>query len=192
LLEFKETDLPVYDFAKGRKFFGKLNTTIDNNNIIIIEGIHALNPELITDINTDSIFKIYVSALTQVAIDDHNRIPSTDNRLLRRMIRDHKYRSYKAVDTIKRWPSVRHGEEKYIFPFQENADVMFNSALIYELGVLKVYAEPLLQEIKQNAPEYAEAKRLLKFLSYFLPISDKEINGTSLLREFIGSSSFKY
>jgi uridine kinase len=159
---------------------------------LVIEGIHCLNPELTPQIDTAKKFLIYVSALTAISLDNHNWIPTTDNRLLRRLVRDYKYRNYSAIDTLSRWKSVRNGEEKWIYPFQENADIMFNSAMIYELATLKKYAEPILREVPQKAPEYAEANRLLKFLSYFNDINDRELPPTSLLREFLGGSSFKY
>jgi uridine kinase len=160
--------------------------------ILILEGIHALNPELTAHLPADSKFKVYVSALTTILLDNHNYIPTTDNRLLRRIIRDYKYRGYSAKETIARWPSVRAGEEKWIFPYQENADVMFNSALLFELAVIKDYAEPILRQVPNNRPEYSEAYRLRKFLEYFVPLQDKELPPTSLLREFLGGSSFRY
>ncbi|HQG68639.1 MAG TPA: nucleoside kinase, partial [Paludibacteraceae bacterium] len=162
------------------------------DSILVIEGIHALNPELLPEIPVEATFKIYVSALTTISIDNHNWIPTTDTRLLRRIIRDSRYRSYSARETIARWESVRKGEEKWIFPFQENADVMFNSALLFEFAVLKRYAEPLLAEVPKYCDEYTEAHRLIKFLNYFVPIPDREIPPTSLLREFVGGSSFRY
>ena len=162
------------------------------NDILLVEGIHALNPRLTGLLERQSIYKVYISALTQIVIDGHNRIPTTDNRLIRRMIRDFKYRGYSALDTLRRWPSVRRGEDKNIFPYQEEADSMFNSALIYEFAVLKNYAEPLLKQVNPIEPEFSEVCRLLKFLSYFLPISEKEIPPTSILREFLEGSTFKY
>ena len=165
---------------------------IDKHTILILEGIHALNPELTPHIPEENKFKIYVSALTTISLDDHNWIPTTDNRLLRRIIRDFNYRGYSAQDTISRWPSVRAGEDKWIFPYQENADVMFNSALLFEFAVLRLHAEPILMGVPRNCPEYCEAYRLLKFIKYFIPVQDKEIPPTSLLREFLGGSSFKY
>jgi uridine kinase len=157
-----------------------------------MEGIHALNPDLLPDINPEYLFKVYVSALTSISLDNHNWIPTTDNRLLRRIIRDSRYRGYSAQDTISRWESVRSGEEKWIFPFQENADVMFNSALIFEFSVLRTHAEPILRQVPQRCDEYTEAHRLLRFLEYFVSISEPEIPRTSLLREFLGGSSFRY
>ena len=192
LLEGKTVKLPKFDFSDGKRFYDGETLSINKNNIIIAEGIHALTPKLTEAIKNNIKYKIYVSALTQICIDSHNRIPTTDNRLLRRIIRDHKYRGYSAQDTLKRWDSVRRGEKRNIFPYQEEADVMFNSALLYELGVIKKHAEPLLRQIWINKPEYAEAQRLLKFLSYFKDIPEKEIPPTSILREFLGESSFKY
>ena len=159
---------------------------------IIIEGIHGLNEKLTEGIPADQKFKIYISALTQLNIDEYNRIPTTDTRLIRRIVRDSKYRGHSALQTLRQWASVRRGEEKNIFPFQEEADVMFNSALVYELAVLKKYVEPLLHEITDQHAEYSEAKRLLKFLSYFIPIDDEHIiPQTSIIREFIGGSCFE-
>ena len=188
----KEVFIPKFVFATGSRVFNEKPLSMNKDNILLVEGIHALNPKLTPDIAADSKFKIYVSALTQIAIDSHNRIPTTDNRLIRRMVRDFKYRNYSALNTIKRWPSVRRGEEKNIFPYQEEADVMFNSALLYELGVLKRYAEPLIKSVSPDKPEYLEAQRLLKFLSYFSPVPDEEIPPTSIMREFLGGSSFNY
>lgn len=187
-----EVLLPRFDFQTGKREFYKEPIKCGRDNIIIVEGIHGLNPKLSSMIPLENKFRIYVSALTQIAIDNHNRIPTTDNRVLRRIVRDFKYRGYSAYDTLKRWPSVRRGEEINIFPFQEEADATFNSALLYEFGVLKTHAEPILSAVQENYHEYSEAKRLLKFLSYFLPIGEKEIPPTSILREFLGGSSFKY
>lgn len=192
LFEGKRIELPKFGFADGKRFYNGDYLEINHNTFVIVEGIHALNPMLTSRISNDKKYKIYVSALTAICMDSHNRIPTTDNRLIRRIVRDNQYRGYSAVDTIKRWPSVNRGEEKYIFPYQEEADSMFNSALIYELGVLKKYAEPVLQEVFPNQPEYAEANRLLKFFKYIAPISDEEIPPTSILREFLHGSSFKY
>jgi len=192
LIAGKEVDLPHFSFEKGARFYPGDKLKITDENIIVIEGIHALNPNLSSHIDSKYKFKIYVSALTQIGIDMHNLIPTTDNRLLRRIIRDHQYRNYSALNTLKRWASVRRGENRNIFPFQEEADIMFNSALFFELGVLKRYAEPLLLQIDETEKEYSEAKRLLKFLSYFHPIPDKEIPPTSILREFLSGSSFHY
>ncbi len=182
--------LPVYNFQRGMREMRSQPIQIGSDQPIIIEGIHGLNEQLTADISKYNKFKIYVSALTQLNIDDHNRIPTTDNRILRRIVRDNQFRGHDALTTIGLWPMVRRGEEKYIFPYQEEADVMFNSALIYELTVLKQFAEPLLEQITPEYPEYAEAKRLLKFLSYFLPMNCDEIPFNSIIREFIGSSCF--
>ena len=160
--------------------------------VLVVEGIHALNPELTSQIPQDQIYRIYASALTTILLDSHNYIPTTDNRLLRRIIRDHKYRGVSALETIRRWPSVRAGENKWIFPFQENADVMFNTAMLFELAVIKSQAEPLLEQVPENCVEHAEAYRLLKFLRYIKPIPEADIPPTSLLREFLGGSSFTY
>ena len=192
LLAGKEVELPRFNFNTGRREMSGNHLRIDNQMILILEGIHALNPELTPHIPTESKFKIYVSALTTILLDNHNYIPTTDNRLLRRIIRDYKYRGYSAEETISRWPSVRAGEEKWIFPYQENADIMFNSALLFELAIIKDYAEPILRKVPNNRPEYSEAYRLRKFLEYFVPLQDKELPPTSLLREFLGGSSFRY
>ena len=192
LLRGEEVDLPTFNFVLGKKEFKGNKLKLRESTILILEGIHALNPELVKDIPEENIFKIYASALTTISLDDHNWIPTSDNRLLRRIIRDFNYRGYSAQDTISRWPSVRAGEDKWIFPYQENADVMFNSALIYELAVLRLHAEPILMSVPRNCREYSEAKRLLRFISYFTPVQDNEIPPTSLLREFLGGSSFKY
>ena len=162
------------------------------NNVLIIEGIHGLNPRLTNSIPPEAKFKIYVSALAAINIDDHNRVSTTDNRLVRRIVRDYRYRKYSARETISRWPSVRKGEEKHIFPFQEEADIMFNSALLYELAVLKPFAEPILLEVQPNQPEYSEATRLLSFFRYLKPLQPTQIPPTSIMREFLGGSSFSY
>ncbi len=192
LMDGKEVKTPKFSFEKGARFYDNTTLKITNDHILIVEGIHGLNPDLTPKIHAENKFKIYVSALTQVGIDSHNRIPTTDNRLIRRIIRDHQYRKYSALETLRRWASVRKGEDHYIFPFQEEADIMFNSALPYELGVIKKYVEPVLKEVHETEPEFSEAKRLLKFLSYFVPIPDNEIPPTSILREFLSGSSFKY
>ena len=192
LLNGEEVELPHFNFTSGVREMSGKHLKVDKNMILILEGIHALNPELTPQIPDENKFKIYVSALTTILLDDHNFIPTTDNRLLRRIIRDYKYRGYSAEETISRWPSVRAGEDKWIFPFQENADVMFNSALLFELAVIKDYAEPILRKVPNNRPEYSEAYRLRKFLEYFVPLQDKELPPTSLLREFLGGSSFRY
>ena len=186
----REVEIPIFNFPNGcRESFGR-KLCIDDDQILIIEGIHGLNEKLTATIPAETKFKIYVSALTSMNIDDHNRIRSTDTRIIRRIVRDFQFRGSSAISTIKRWPSVRRGEDKNIFPFQENADIMFNSSLIYELGVLKTFAEPLLSEVSSTQPEYSEARRLIEFLSYFLPIEPREIPVNSILREFIGGSCF--
>ena len=192
LLNGEEVELPRFNFSTGIREMSGKRLKLDENMILILEGIHALNPELTPHIPAESKFKIYVSALTTILLDNHNYIPTTDNRLLRRIIRDFKYRGYSAEDTISRWPSVRAGEDKWIFPYQENADVMFNSALLFELAIIKDYAEPILRKVPNNRPEYSEAYRLRKFLEFFVPLQDKELPPTSLLREFLGGSSFRY
>ncbi|MDO9615899.1 MAG: nucleoside kinase [Bacteroidota bacterium] len=185
-------DLPRFDFTLGQRIPSGKSLQLGPNSILIVEGIHGMNPNLIPHIKTENTYKIFLSALTQISIDDQNHISTTDNRLIRRMIRDCKYRNYSAQDTIRRWSSVRAGEDKNIFPYQENADVMFNSAMVYELAVLKKYAEPLLKAVPESLPEFSESNRLLKFLSYIKPIDDHEIPPTSLIREFLGGSSFIY
>lgn len=192
LLKGEEVELPKFNFVTGKRENSGKKLRIDDHMILILEGIHALNPALTPNIPSENKYKIYVSALTTILLDNHNYIPTTDNRLLRRIIRDYKYRNYSAEATIARWPSVRAGEEKWIFPYQEYADTMFNSALLFELAVMKDYAEPILRKVSNNCPEYSEAYRLLKFLSYFTPLQDKELPPTSLLREFLGGSSFRY
>lgn len=192
LFKGKEIRLPKFDFHSGKRGENGHTLQLGRGDILIVEGIHGMNPGLLTEVHSENTFKIFISALTQLSVDEHTHISTADNRLLRRMIRDFNYRGYRASDTIKRWPSVRKGEEKNIFPYQENADVMFNSATIYELAVLKKYAEPILKTVMENQPEYIESTRLLEFLSYFKPISDHEIPPTSLLREFLGGSSFVY
>ncbi len=189
----KETEikLPTFDFKEGKRKFTGRKVRITPKTIVLVEGIHGLNPAL-TDIDSLYTFKIFVSALTHISIDTQNPVSSTDNRLIRRMVRDYKFRGYSAIDTLDRWPSVRRGENKNIFPYQENADVMFNSALLFELGVLKKHAEPLLREIPESSEHYGQACYLLKFLSYFRNIEEKEIPPTSILREFLGGSSFLY
>lgn len=192
LMDGEEVDIPRFDFHLGKRVFNGKKIKMEKDNILIIEGIHGLNPGLTPRIESEKTFRIFVSALTQISIDEHTYIPTTDNRLLRRIVRDSKYRGYDARATIQRWPSVRRGEEKHIFTFQENADMMFNSAHIYELAVLKKYADPLLKQVKENVPEYSEAVRLLIFNSYFDTIPEEEIPPTSVLREFLGGSSFDY
>lgn len=192
LLEGKEVSLPTYNFEIGTREYRGNRLSLDSRSILLIEGIHGLNPELTAQISDDKKFKVYVSALTTLNLDDHNWVPTTDTRLIRRIIRDNAYRGSDALKTIRRWPSVRRGEEKWIFPYQENADAMFNSSLLFELGVLKERGERLLRQVPQDCVEYAEAYRLRRFLSYFLPIEEHYIPSTSLIREFIGGSSFDY
>jgi uridine kinase len=192
LFDGKEIQLPKFSFSEGKRFYDGTTLKLEKNGIVVVEGIHALNPEITELIPPKRKFKVYVSALTSLSIDATNHIPTTDNRLIRRMVRDYRYRGYSAVETLRRWPSVRHGEDKHIFPFQEEADIMFNTALLFELGVLKPWAEPLLKEVPPIAPEYPESLRLLKFLSYITPIAEKEIPPTSILREFLDGSSFDY
>lgn len=192
LLAGKEVELPTYNFETGKREFRGKKISLPEKGILIIEGIHALNPRVWENLPKDAIFKIYVSAITTITLDNHNYIPTADTRLIRRIIRDYRYRNYSAQETIARTPSVRRGEERWIFPFEENADVMFNSALLFELGVLKKYAEPILAEVPKSCEEYTEAHRLLKFLSYFATIPERDIPPTSMLREFVGGSSFRY
>lgn len=192
LLAGKEVELPTYNFTTGRREWRGNKLVLHENNVLLLEGIHGLNPELTPLIDEAQKYRVYVSALTTLHIDDHNWVPTSDNRLLRRIIRDYKYRGATARDTIARWPSVRRGEEKWIFPFQENADATFNSSLLFELSVMRNYAEPVLKQVPANVPEYAEAHRLLRFLSYFEPLSEAEVPTTSLLREFLGGSIFHY
>ncbi len=192
LFKGEEVELPRYDFPTGKSLMSGKKLKLHDDNILVVEGIHALNPELTAQIPNEQIFRVYASALTTILLDNHNYIPTTDNRLLRRIIRDHKYRGVSAKDTIHRWPSVRAGENRWIFPYQENADAMFNTAMLFELAVIKIQAEPLLQQVPENCEEHAEAYRLLKFLHYIKPIPDTQIPPTSLLREFLGGSSFEY
>lgn len=190
LLAGERIELPAYNFRTGLREYKGNYKQLGKNDILVIEGIHGLNDKLSYSLPKSSKLKIYISALTQLNIDEHNNLPTTDGRIIRRIVRDARTRNITAKQTIAMWDSVRRGEEQYIFPFQEEADVMFNSALIYELAVLKQYAEPLLFEIDKNCPEYVEAKRLLKFLDYFLPVPSEEIGRNSILREFIGGSCF--
>lgn len=192
LFEGEEVELPRYDFQTGRSVMSGKRMRLQPNDVLVVEGIHALNPTLTADIDDSLKFKVYASALTTILLDEHNYIPTTDNRLLRRIIRDYKYRGCSARDTIRRWQSVRAGENKWIFPYQENADAMFNTAMIYELAAIKVQAEPLLEQVPENCEEHAEAYRLRKFLGYFSAIDHSNLPPTSLLREFIGGSSFTY
>lgn len=192
LFNGKEIELPRYNFQTGRSEKSGKKLKMHENDVLVVEGIHALNPELTAQIPDEQIFRVYASALTTILLDSHNYVPTTDNRLLRRIIRDYKYRGVNAMETIHRWPSVRAGENKWIFPFQENADAMFNTAMIFELAVIKQQAVPLLEQVPENCDEYSEAYRLLKFLKYIKPITNRQVPPTSLLREFLGGSSFKY
>ena len=192
LFNGKEIELPKYNFQTGRSEKSGKKLKMHENDVLVVEGIHALNPELTAQIPDEQIFRVYASAFTTILLDSHNYVPTTDNRLLRRIIRDYKYRGVNAMETIHRWPSVRAGENKWIFPFQENADAMFNTAMIFELAVIKQQAVPLLEQVPENCDEYSEAYRLLKFLKYIKPITNRQVPPTSLLREFLGGSSFKY
>ena len=192
LFNGEEVELPRYNFQLGKSEMSGRRLRLRDDEILVVEGIHALNPELMSQVPQHQIYRVYASALTTLLLDNHNYIPTTDNRLLRRIIRDNKYRGVSAVETIRRWPSVRAGENKWIFPFQENADAMFNSAMLFELAVIKAQAEPLLEQVPENVLEYCEAYRLRKFLNYIKPIPADQIPPTSLLREFLGGSSFKY
>lgn len=190
LLDGQRISLPTYNFRTGKREYKGIFKKLGKNDILVLEGIHGLNGKLSYSLPESSKLKIYISALTQLSIDEHNNLPTTDGRMIRRMVRDARTRNISAKETIAMWDSVRRGEEQYIFPFQEEADIMFNSALIYELAVLKQYAEPLLFQIDKNCREYTEAKRLLKFLDYFLPVPSEDIEKNSILREFIGGSCF--
>lgn len=192
LLAGEEVEIPKFSFETGQRYYDGEKLRITKQNVIIVEGIHGLNPKLTQLLPPEALFKIFVSALTSIAIDNHNLINPSDNRLLRRMVRDYKYRNYSALDTLKRWESVLLGEQKHIVPYQEEADAIFNSALTYELGTLKLQAEPLLREVTQQHPEHSKALRLLKFLSYIRVVPPREIPPTSIIREFLGGSSFKY
>ena len=192
LIAGEEIDMPSFDFESGKRVYRGKKLKLKENSIIVIEGIHALNPELTSYIDASYKYYVYVSALTTISLDNHNWIPTTDNRLLRRIVRDYRFRGYSAEDTIMRWASVRRGEDKWIFPYQEQADAMFNSAMLYELAALRPYAEPILANVPENSPANAEAYRLLRFLRYFKYIQQEELPKTSLLREFLGGGSFKY
>ena len=192
LFNGQEVELPKYNFQTGSSEKSGNKLRLEENNVLVVEGIHALNPTLTAQIPDDKKFKIYASALTTILLDNHNYIPTTDNRLLRRIVRDYKYRGCSAQETIRRWPSVRAGENKWIFPYQEQADVMFNTAMLFELAVIKPQAEEVLEQVPENCEEYAEAYRLRKFLKYFSPLPFRDLPPTSLLREFLGGSSFKY
>lgn len=192
ILAEEKVALPTYDFPSGMRVYRGNTVQLKKNSVLVMEGIHAMNPLLVPNIPPQAIYKIYVSALTSISLDDHNWISTTDNRLIRRIVRDFQFRGYSAKETISRWPSVRRGEDKWIFPFQENADSMFNSAMLYELAALRKIAEPILKEVPQKEAEFSEAFRLLKFLGYFNYVDKEELPNTSLLREFVGGSSFRY
>ncbi len=192
LLDGEEIELPSFSFETGSRQYKGKKLKLKENSVLMIEGIHALNPELTAFIEDRYKYRVYVSALTSISLDNHNWIPTTDNRLLRRIIRDYRFRGYSAQETISRWPSVRRGEDKWIFPYQENADAMFNSAMLYELAALRKFAEPILSEVRESDPENAEAYRLMRFLRYFNYIHESDLPGTSLLREFLGGGTFKY
>lgn len=192
LLDGEEVEQPSFNFETGKREYRGRQLKMKQNSILILEGIHGLNPELTDNVPEEYLFKVYVSALTTISLDGHNWIPTTDNRLLRRIVRDYQFRGYSAKQTISMWKSVRRGEDKWIFPYQENADETFNSAMIYELAALRRYAEPILNEVFENEDEYTEAYRLLRFLKYFNYIHEEELPGTSLLREFLGGGKFKY
>lgn len=192
LLQGKTVSMPTFDFKTGKRNYMGKQLTLKEGEILLIEGIHALNPDLVPSISPETLFRVYVSALTAIGLDAHNRIPTTDNRLLRRMVRDYRYRGYSAIETLSRWASVRNGEDKWVFPFQENADAMFNSAMVYELAALRSFAEPLLLEVPPLVPEYSEAQRLLRLLRMINCIQIDKLPGTSLLREFLGGSTFRY
>jgi uridine kinase len=186
----EEVEIPTFDFTQGKKVWNGKTLKMRKNSILVIEGIHCLNPELTEQVPDNVKYKIFVSALTSLSLDRQNPIPTSDNRLIRRIVRDYNYRGYSAVETIRRWPSVRRGEEQNIFPYQENADVMINTSLVFELSVLKPYAMPILYGVPETVPEYAEAQRLIKLLSFFKTIHVNTLPGTSILREFVGGSTF--
>ena len=192
LFRGEEVKIPTFDFKKGEPFFSGKTLQLGPRSVLVVEGIHALNPKLTAEIDESMKYKVYVSALTQLSIDDQNIIHGTDNRLVRRIVRDNNFRGWNAHETLRRWPEVVRGERKHIFPYQENANVMFNSALLYELGVLKLYAEPLLKQVPEDCPEYSIAQQLLGFSELLLPIDDKFIPYNSIMREFLGGSAFEY
>lgn len=192
LLAGEEIDLPTFNFETGQRIYKGKKLKLHKNSVLVIEGIHALNPKLTEFIDDNYKYRVYVSVLTSISLDNHNWIPTTDNRLLRRIIRDYRFRGYSAEDTINRWPSVRRGEDKWIFPYQENADAMFNSAMLYELAALRKYAEPILAQVPESSRANSESYRLLRFLRYFNYLPSDGLPGTSLLREFLGGGSFKY
>ena len=190
LLAGKEVDLPTFDFTTGKRVYNGNKQKLDDDEVLVIEGIHGLNEKLTKKIPRENKFKIYISALTTLNIDDYNRVTTTDTRLIRRIVRDYQFRAHGSQATIKMWESVRRGEEKYIFPYQEDADVMFNSSMVYEIAALKIFAEPLLAAVDYNSEEFSEAKRLYEFLSYFMPLDLREIPNNSLIREFLGGGVF--
>jgi uridine kinase len=192
LLNGEEISLPSFDFAKGTRVYNGNKLKMQKNSVLVIEGIHGLNPELTAYIEESYKYRVYVSVLTAISLDNHNWIPTSDNRIIRRIVRDYQYRGYSAEDTINRWPSVRRGEDKWIFPYQENANAMFNSAMLYELAALRKFAEPILMQVPESHKANAEAYRLLRFLRYFNYLPIEQLSGTSLLREFLGGSNFKY
>ena len=192
LFSGKTVELPKYNFITGRRELSGKKLHLGQRHLLVVEGIHGMNPDLLSDVEPSKCYKIFISALTQISLNSNNPISSTDNRLIRRIIRDNRYRGYSAKDTINRWPSVHEGEDRYIFPYQENADIMFNSSLVYELSVLKKYVEPMLKSVPEKDEAYCQASRLLKFLEYFYYMNDDEIPPTSILREFLGGSSFTY
>jgi len=192
LIEGRDVEVPCFSFEKKSREYRGRPLRIESDQMLIVEGIHGLNPRLTERVPAEAKFKIYISALTQLSVDCHNRISTTDNRLMRRIVRDHRFRGYSTLETLRQWPSVRRGEKRWIFPFQREADVTFNSALDYELAVLKPYVDPLLMQVKPAHPEYAEARRLSEFLLNFLSTEDSPVPGTSILREYIGQSSFEY
>ena len=192
LIAGKEIKTPTFDFQNGKKVWTGSTLKLNKKSIIIMEGIHCLNPQLTKSIDNALTYKVFVSALTSLAMDKHNPIHSNDNRLIRRIVRDNNFRGYSAIESLRRWASVRKGEEKWIFPYQENADIMFNSAMLCELSLFKRHAVPLLEQVPENADERTEAIRLLKLFSYFAAISEKDVPHFSILREFFGGSVFEY
>ena len=192
ILAGNEVEVPEFNFTTGKREYNGKKLKLAPGSIVVLEGIHALNPKLTAHISDRIKYRIFISTLTGIALDDHNCIPTSDNRLLRRIVRDYNKGAFTARQTISQWPKVRAAEDQWIYPYQEKADVMFNSAYLVEFAVLRNHAEPILSSVPKNCPEYAEAHRLLKFIHYFVPVPDNEIPPTSLLREFVGGSSFKY
>ncbi len=192
ILNGEEVSVPEFNFVTGKREYNGKKIRLKKNTVLLIEGIHALNPQLIPSVDESNLFKVFISTLSSINLDNHNWIPTSDNRLLRRIVRDYKCGAFTPLQTISQWPSVRECEEKWIYPYQERADIMFNSAYLIEFAVLRSHAEPILASVPKNCPEYSEAHRLLKFIHYFIPVSDKEVPPTSLLRAFLGGSSFKY